>query len=311
MIAMRLYKKLLQFVMLCSILLSTKWCLGLQIGDVFEIKTDKFIPLFITDRIDLRYDVGTCGNNCYDLDTVLPPKTLIQVEAFSENYDTVHVLCKVSEWCTFQGYVHKNLLKCCTNPIPKNFFDKNLPNRPVLSVSEICCILDDCVVRHMPYSFGCNNYTEVPLGHLYSFDGPSKDCTQYRCFGFDCSGLLHYISGWTLPHSTRRLYDLFEKNCILSLGIESADAELQNALRLMKDTDYVVFVHDYKYVGGTGHVIISLHGGFVEAAGQSIGVIFTEKDHALERLRKLLHSARENGAQDVRIIRWHPELVDK
>ncbi|MDE6431872.1 MAG: hypothetical protein K2L13_00560 [Opitutales bacterium] len=296
---------------LCFAILFPIWCLGVEVGDTFEIDSGNFVPLFMTEGVNLKYDIGSHGNNCYDLDTVLPPETFVKVDSVSQDQDTVHVICKVSENCCFKGFVHKHFLEDCASSMAKSNFDAQSPKRDIMSVREICDILDDCIEKNMPYSYGCNNFEELQLAELYSFEGPSADCQPYHCVGFDCSGLLHYISSWTLPHSTKQLYNSPHGKCILSLDVDASDAELKKALSVMKDTDYVVFIHDYQYTGGSGHVIVSLHGGFVEAVGQNVGIVFTPRDAALKRLRKLLGAAHNNGAKDVKIIRWHPDLLTK
>lgn len=286
-------------------------CFGLEVGEVFEIKSDNFVPLFMTSEVNLKYEVGANGNNCYDLDTVLPSGTFIMIKDVPEGKDTVHVSCKVSSCCCFDGFVHKNFFENCMSPISGIDFEACTPQRDILGVREICSILDRIIGQEMPYSYGCNNFEEIDLRQMYHFDGSTKDVPPYRCVGFDCSGLLHYISSWTLPHSTKQLYKLSNENCLLSLSVEATDAEIRDALDIMDDTDFVVFIHDYRYTDGTGHVIVSLHGGFIEAVGKDKGVVFTEKANAPERLRRLLDSARNNGAKDVKIIRWHPELISR
>lgn len=110
------------------------------------------------------------------------------------------------------------------------------------------------------------------------------------------------ISSWTLPHSTSQLYDLPTGECICELDADSTESELKEVLALMLDTDFVVFANRYPPSSG-GHVIICFRGGFIEAKDCERGVVHTDEDGSLRRLREMTQEGR------VRVIRWHPELL--
>ncbi|MDR2779204.1 MAG: hypothetical protein LBB16_02875 [Puniceicoccales bacterium] len=274
-------------------------CFALNIEDTFIVLANKHVPLFISEGTNFEYEAGSHGTNCCSLDTVLPPGTLIKVLDEEKN-NTVHAFCKVSESCSFDGFIHVKFFEHSMQTIDGSLFDSKVPYRMVPNFQEVCRMLDFYRNANIPFSWGCNNLDEVDLEDLYTFvckNSNGQENIAYRCVGFDCSGILHSISSWVLPHSTEQLYNFSKGKCLYELNEKTSDDELLKALESMKDTDFVVCPRV--------HVIISLHGGFIEAKGRNYGIVYTDADHALERLKNLA----KGGI--IRVIRWHPELLSQ
>ncbi|MDR1232915.1 MAG: hypothetical protein LBJ75_01480 [Puniceicoccales bacterium] len=274
-------------------------CFALGIGETFVISEDKYIPLFTSEGIKFEYEAGPHGTNCYDLDTVLPPGTFVKVLNEEKN-STVYVFCKVSERCSFNGFIHAKFFEHSMRSLDSSMFDLMAPSRDVPNFQETCKMLNSYRETEIPYAWGCNNLDEVNLEGLYTFvrkNSNDQGNPSYRCAGLDCSGILHRISSWTLPHSTGQLYNLSQGKCLYELDEKTSDDELRMVLKFIKDTDFVVCPKV--------HVIISLHGGFIEAKGRNYGVVYTDAAHAMGELKKLI----KRGT--VRVIRWHPKLLDQ
>ncbi|MDR0742724.1 MAG: hypothetical protein LBE98_04675 [Puniceicoccales bacterium] len=285
--------------MVLFIVCSRLSCFALSIGETFVISEDKYIPLFASEGTNFEYEAGPHGTNCYDLDTVLPPGTFVKVLDEEKN-STVHVFCKVSESCSSNGFIHAKFFEHSMRNLNSSVFDSTAPARDIPNFQETCKMLNSYGETKIPYAWGCNNLDEVNLEGLYTFvckNSNDQGNIPYRCVGVDCSGILHRISSWTLPHSTGQLYNLSQGKCLYELDEKTSDDELHMVLRAMRDTDFIVCPKV--------HVIISLHGGFIEAKGRNYGVVYTDATHAMRRLRKLI----KRGI--VRVIRWHPKLLQE
>jgi hypothetical protein len=283
--------------MLLLITCSGLSCFALNIGETFVVLENKYIPLFVSEGTEFEYEVGTHGTNCYDLDTVLPPGTFVKVLEEEKN-NTVLAFCKVSENCSFRGFIHVKFFEHSMKTMDGLLFDSTAPSRNMLSFKEICQMLDSYINTDIPYSWGCNNLGEINLEGLYTFvckNNNAQENAVYRCVGLDCSGILHKISSWILPHSTEQLYNFSKGKCLYELDDKTSDDKLYEVLKSMKDTDFVVCPRE--------HVIVSLHGGFIEAKGYNYGIVYTETAHAMERLKNLIKEG------TVRVIRWHPKLL--
>jgi hypothetical protein len=292
-------KKLI-FFLIGSCFFPLPVCKGFSpdVGKTFVILEGKYIPLFTRAGTKFEYRCDAHGMNCNDLDTVLPPGTFIRIDEVG-NDNTIRVFCRVSEEISIAGFVHSSFFSNSVSPMDNMLFDGG-PTRSVRSVKDICKILDSYIGKNVPFGWGCNTLEEVDLKGLYEFECVENNGVvsqpKYECVGFDCSGLLHSISSWTLPHSTVQLYDLRNVECLCELDHESSDEELADALAKMVDTDFVVSKEAF-------HVIISFHGGFIEGKGMARGIVFTSDAHAMERLKTLISKGK------VRVIRWHPELL--
>ncbi|MDR1457783.1 MAG: hypothetical protein LBI47_02970 [Puniceicoccales bacterium] len=219
-----------------------------------------------------------------------------------EKNSTVYVFCKVSKSCSFNGFIHAKFFEHSMGNLDSSIFDSMAPPRDIPNLQETCEMLNSYRETKIPYAWGCNNLGEVNLDGLYAFVCKNKNSndqgnTPYRCVGLDCSGILHRISSWTLPHSTGQLYNFPQGKCLYELDEKTSDDELRMALKSMRDTDFVVCP--------SAHVIIFLHGGFIEAKGCNYGVVYTDAAHAMKELKDLI----KRGT--VRVIRWHPKLLSQ
>ena len=86
--------------------------------------------------------------------------------------------------------------------------------------------------------------------------------------------------------------------------------EKERVLGLLRDTDYLVFLHNRNLAKtvGSGHVIVSFNGGFIEFKNKNCGCVYTDKEHAMERLNSMLNASR-NSCSNLFIRRWHPEVI--
>lgn len=281
------------------------FCIGFSFcrGEkTFVVKEGCYVPLFETDGSKLLYHAEAHGTNCYYLCTVLLPGSLLDVSDLDKKISKVVWHANTKK--TFEGYVHNEFLKNFCEEVPKNTAGNSPSPMPL---KEIRTIFQRCIDKRVPYCWGGNWFEAIPLPEDYVFSQcGGKIEKAYELRGFDCSGLLYFISNALLPHSTRQL-----RNCGKILyKIEKNDAvsiddlkEKLAALRLW-DSDYIVI---------EGHVVVWYNGGVIEFRGMDYGCVFTPAEKAAERIIALIAASRktDDNESDVRFIRWHPELLKK
>lgn len=210
----------------------------------------------------------------------------------------------MNEKTTYEGYIHNRFLRDFFEEVPKDIDGKSPSPIPL---KDIRAVFQRCLGESVPYCWGGNWFETIPLPEDYVFSQCGGKVERvYELRGFDCSGLLYFISNGLLPHSTRRL-----RNCGKILyKIEKNDAvsiddlkEKLAALRL-RDSDYIVI---------EGHVVVWYNGGVIEFRGMDYGCVFMPAEKAPERIMELVTASRKanDDEGDVRFIRWHPELLKK
>lgn len=278
------------------------FCIGFSFcrGEkTFVVKEGCYVPLFGTDGSKLLYHAGAHGTNCYYLCTVLLPGSLLDVSDLDEKISKV--VWHVNPKKTFEGYVHNEFLKNFCEEVSKN--TAGYPPSP-MPLKEIRTIFQRCIDERIPYCWGGNWFETIPLPDDYHFE-PTDVIGEkpYELRGFDCSGLLYFISNGLLPHSTRQLrscgkilYRIGKNDTISLKDLREKLAALQ-----LRDSDYVVI---------EGHVVVCYNGGVIEFRGMDYGCVFTPAEKAAERIMALVAAIRktDDDESDVRFIRWHPEL---
>lgn len=289
-------------------------CVGLCLcrGEgFFVVKQNCSMPLFsIEDFQHLPYYAGEHGTSCLKLINVLLPGTFL--EFISKNEKGV---CKVS-WHVnnkkrYDGYVHEWCLDRWCQKVSEDDV-RWLPSP--MSLEEAGKFFEKCPGK-IPYCWGgaCEKEIFLPKD-TYVFeqmqersDGGINVKKPYKLHGFDCSGLLHRISGGLLEHSTQRLRE--QGKILWCIGkeddVSSEDFQqtLEKQLDELRDTDYIVII---------GHVVVWWNGGIIEFRGVDYGCVFTqERDAIITRINELIERsrARKEEDSDVRFIRWHPELL--
>ncbi len=279
------------------------FCIGLAFckgGKTFVVKEGCYVPLFGTDGSKLLYHAGAHGTNCYHLLTVLLPGSLLDVPDFGKK--TSKVVWHVNPKRTFEGYVHNAFLEKSCEEVSKDAVKRSFSPMPL---KEIRTIFQRCIDERIPYCWGGNWFETIPLPDDYHFE-PTDVIGEkpYELRGFDCSGLLYFISNGLLPHSTRQLRSCGKilyrvgKNDTISLK----DLREKLAALQLRDSDYVVI---------EGHVVVWYNGGMIEFRGMDYGCVFTPAKEAPERIMDLVTASRnaDDDESDVRFIRWHPELL--
>jgi hypothetical protein len=176
-------------------------------------------------------------------------------------------------------------------------------------------ILRRCIEENVPFCYGANNFEKIELEDKYEFPiagDLSRKSGDFQLRGFDCSGILHFMSNGILPHCAKGLDMVGKKMFVFNHKRRYSLKEKMAALGIMEDSDYLVFLHkkDRLEYSCAGHVMVAFGGGFVEFKGDVPNVVFTPMERAVERLDSMLKSAVFAGS-DVFIIRWHPKLLAK
>ena len=117
------------------------------------------------------------------------------------------------------------------------------------------------------------------------------------------------MSNGVLPHCTKGL-DICGKKIFVFSQRRYSLKEKRAVLQIMKDSDYIVFLHKHDKHEFTrlGHVLVFYNGGFLEFKWKEPNVFFTPREKALDKLDAVLMDAQMAGS-DLYVIRWHPELL--
>ena len=284
------------------------FCVGLctcKGEKTFVVKEGCYVPLFGTDALNLSYEAGAHGTNCYHLITVLLPGTFVDVPDFGEKVSKV--VWHVNEKKTYEGYVHNDFLEKFCREIPKDAVKCSPSPMPL---EEIRTLFQCCIDEQVPYCWGGNCLEAVPLPKDYVFSqNGGKVKKPYELRGFDCSGLLYFISGGLLQHSTRRLRECEGGKILWTVGkkdvVSLEDLKKELGELKLQDTDYIVLI---------GHVVVWFNGGIIEFRGMDYGCVFTSGEEAVAgRIMELIEKSRTNEEEDndVRFVRWHPELSEE
>lgn len=304
-------KKILPAIFLLLACVPLLCGMPLQIGAVYKVCDDKYIPVFNSPCKDMEYESGLRGNNCYNLVTVLLPSSYIEI--IDECTDGMYyVSCKLTDEYKIDGFVHQNILERDA----KLLHDVNMSAvsilRDVPSVQNIVKEINRLYKNNVPYCHGCNLPYEIDLSEAYTFvhstnaNGREK---KFSCHGFDSSGLLHYLSNGHLPHNTAQLINCGKKLFVIDGRRKVTKAMIKSIMCELQDTDFIVFqTNDDIHSDVNGHVLISYRFGFIECRGQNFGMTITPSYDVEARLLQLMSKARASNAV-VYVIRWHPELL--
>ena len=259
------------------------------------------MPLFGSSGSGFSYEAGAHGTNCYDLITVLLPGTFVDVSDFGEKESKV--IWHVNKKITCEGWIHNRFFE--NFEIRK---DDIKPSHSPMSLKEIKSAFQRCLDEHVPYCWGGNQFETIPLpkDYVFSRNGGTLE-KPYELRGFDCSGLLYFVSDGLLPHNSGGLRLYKDGKILWNIG-KKDPVSLENLKKKLvelklRDTDYIVI---------RGHVVVWYNGGIIEFRGIDYGCVFTSGEEAIaKRITELIEKsrARKEEDSDVRFIRWHPELL--
>lgn len=286
-------------------------------GDMFVVKDECYLPLFENNKEIRSFERGKKGCNCDDLDTVLLPGSVIEVLEYEKN-DMAKVTCEMTEKVKHKGFVYTSSIK----DFCKKFQEGDTKReRSPMSLEEIRSVFDRCLREKVPYCWGGNQFETIPLPGV-TFTSKNKG-EQYECHGFDCSGLLYYISDGTLPHATGALKKFGTRLFTIEAGKiwdEAFTKEVEQVIAGLKDTDFIAI---------KGHVMIAYNKGLIEFRSKNLGCCFTSpenvtpqdesqngedsveeamKNPVTRRIYNLFKSAKGKKS-DVWFVRWHPECL--
>ena len=296
----------------------------------YVIKKDRYLPLFENDELTRSFESGAKGCNCYKLDTVLLPGSVIKVIGDEKN-GMVKVKCEMTKKVKHEGFVYTSSVDAFCEEFKKGDTKRE---RSPMSLTDIRSDFDRCLRNNVPYCWGSNQFATISLPVKFSENTTNNNTTnnnttnentkEYELRGFDCSGLLYYISDGTLPHATGALKDFGTQLFTIKAGkiwdIEFTK-EVEQAIAGLKDTDFIVI---------QGHVIIAYNGGLIEFRSKNLGCCFTspkdiisqdasksnEKDLVRKGIKNPvtlrvydLYSSAKTKNSDVWFVRWHPEYA--
>ena len=279
------------------------FCLTLAFGlfrvhaDMFVVKDGCYLPLFENNKEIRSFERGEKGCNCDDLDTVLLPGAVVEVLGDEKN-GMVEVTCEMTEKVRHKGFVYKSSIK----DFCKKFQEGDAKReRSPMSLEDIKKVFERCLSENVPYCWGGNQFETVPLrGATFTSE---KKGDQYECRGFDCSGLLYYVSDETLPHATGALKNFGKRLFTVEANKkwEVSNEDLKRVVADLKDTDFIAI---------RGHVIVAYNKGLIEFRSKDLGCCFTPEGKAVQRITELIEAAKKKNS-DVWFVRWHPELQEK
>lgn len=293
--------------------------------EFFVVRENCFAPLYNTEDLrHLPYYVGNYGTSCRSLMSVLLPGSFL--ELVSKNDEGV---CKIL-WLRREnkenvGYIHEQLLKRCCEQVQKE--DIKYGASP-MSLKEIREFFAKCPDQ-ISYCWGGNWEYEIELPSDYGFVQISEDPREkikeefvgmpYRLHGFDCCGLVYYVSGGLLKRTTWGIREQGKLlRCFNKESKEINREELEKFLDTLQDTDCII-LKGYR-VGAkpdpmkddSGHLATWYNGGILEFRGVDFGCEYREqKEDVLNRITRWIRLVRESKDEecDLRFIRWHPELL--
>ena len=208
------------------------------------------------------------------------------------------VTCEIAEKVKHKGFIYASFIKDSC----KEFCEGDVKRtRSPMSLEKIRKVFERCLSENVPYCWGSNQFETVPLpGVIFKpADGSTK---PYELRGFDCSGLLYYISDGTLPHATGALKNFGTRLFTIEAGKiwdEAFTKEVEQVIAGLKDTDFIAI---------KGHVIVSYNEGLIEFRSKDLGCCFTPKERANQRVTELIEAAQKKNS-DVWFVRWHPECL--
>ncbi|MDR2776570.1 MAG: hypothetical protein LBB17_00790 [Puniceicoccales bacterium] len=287
-------------------------CLNeIQVGGIFQIKDNNFVPVFNDDVTNLTYRNGPKGSCCCNLDIVLLPLSTVQVIEIGENRN-IEIEYYVSETVRGRGFIHADFIRNSMTPVKGEFWKVALRNkRYPLNLQGFRKACYKCIREKTPYCAGASNFEKIDLNGMYSFSEEKSNSSQneeYKLCGFDGFSFLYFVSNGILGYESEDLSIMGEKLYIFDTKKEHSSKEKKAALGLMRDSDYILIRHKKKGSNRKSwYVVISFNGGFLEFKGKKHGIVFIEKECALKKLNILLKKAKLSGS-DLYIMRWHPEL---
>ncbi|MDR2629180.1 MAG: hypothetical protein LBC30_04290 [Puniceicoccales bacterium] len=284
---------------------------GIQMGGIFQIKNNHYVPVFNDDVINLTYRSGPRGSCCHNLDIVLLPLSTIQIIEIGKN-ENIEIEYCVSETVRGRGFIHANFIRNSMIPVRGEFWKVALQKKRYPgSLQEFRKACYRCISEKTPYCAGASNFDRIDLNEMYSLSEEKSNSSQneeYKLYGFDGFGFLYFVSNGVLGREFENLGMMGEKLFVFDTKKEYSSREKKSVLRLMRDSDYIFIRHKKK---GSNrrlwYVVISFNGGFLEFKGKKHGIVFVEKESALKRLDTLLRRAKLYGS-DLYVMRWHPEL---
>ena len=264
-------------------------------GDMFVVKDKCYLPLFENNKETRLFEKGKKGCNCDDLDTVLLPGSVIEVLGYEEN-GMAKIKCEMTGKVKHEGFVYTSSIEGFCEKFKEGDVKRE---RSPMSLNEIQSVFERCLDGKVPYCWGSNQFEKIPLSGV-TFTS-EKEGEQYECRGFDCSGLLYYISDGTLPHATGALENFGTR--LFTVEVEKkwkiSKEDLEKVIRDLKDTDFIAI---------KGHVIVAYNKGLIEFRSKDLGCCFTPEEKTIQRITELIEVAQEKNS-DVWFVRWHPEYL--
>ena len=293
--------------------------------EFFVVKEGSPVPLYDTEDLkNLPYYVGNYGTSCRKLMSVLLPGSFLEFVSKNEK-GVCKVLWLRRENKNNEGYIHESLLqKCCRKVLKEDVKYEASP----MPLEEIRKFFARCPGQ-IPYCWGGNWEYEIELPSDYGFEQISEDLEQkikeefhgkpYRLHGFDCCGLVYYVSGGLLKRTTWGIREQGKLlRCFGKKSKEISRKELAEFLDKLQDTDCII-LKGYR-VGSepdpmkddSGHLATWYNGGILEFRGVDYGCEYrNQKEEVLDRIMRWIGLVRKSKDEtcDLRFIRWHPELL--
>jgi hypothetical protein len=264
-------------------------------GNIFQIKDNRYVPVFNDSSINLTYESGPKGSYCYELNIVLLPSSMVRIIEVGKN-ENISVEYRVSEAVIGRGFIHANFIRGSMIKMEDEFWKKALRSkRYPLSLREFRKISYRCIEEKIPYCAGASNFEKIELNGMYLTGKGKSDFledNEFELCGFDGLGFLYFVSNGILAHDPQDLNKMGDKLFVFDSQREYSAREKKLALNFMRDSDFFILKRKKRGSSARGwYVAISFNGGLLEFKGKKHGIVFTEREGVLKRLDNLLRIA--------------------
>ncbi|MDR2737394.1 MAG: hypothetical protein LBB18_00415 [Puniceicoccales bacterium] len=281
----------------------------LRVGDIYRIRDNIYVPVFMSPQTKFEYEVGFRGNNCYEMDTVLLPGFYVRIDEVFEN-GIIRVTATRDNSYSISGYIHRKFIVADMVHCAHARFESLYSPPTVPEIDEVIAEISKILSKRSEYCYGGNSPQEVSLDGLYEFRQISSGGAfkKFRCRGFDALGLIHYLSNGYLPHKTSDIITFGKCICVIDPKHELTNGKMNDMINKLRDTDLVIIVPGDRDRLDLWKALVFYKFGFVESKGPNLGIVRTHPSELEAKMTQMVQRAKSISGK-IYFIRWHPDLL--